>query len=151
MKTWPRSFAFLRVALALLLVLACGCGLKRVCPRAPETDVTADCIAERVRPGDEVWVYSRSGEAHRGSLLRVEGEAGGGGGIPGGGLVLVQRGGASVAARNDTIRLALADIEKIEKSRDDSSSVLLAGVVAGAVAVTVAYLWIVSGIGDALK
>jgi hypothetical protein len=125
----PRSrviFPALLLALAMSFAFG-GCGLATICQRSPTGQVESSCLAKKLKPGDETWVYTDSGQSVHGIYLRTTDE----GGNPG--LVLRR---LSQHDHGDTAIIGLASIHKVSTPRVTSraSAGVLFGLIVGGVA-----------------
>ncbi len=63
----------LRFLLAVSVALACaGCGNRTICRSPAGEPPTASCISEKLREGDEVWVYRTNGAAIHGNFVAIQ-------------------------------------------------------------------------------
>jgi hypothetical protein len=66
----------LLVVLPAISLALGGCGLATVCPRSPFGRIDVACLANGLKTGDEVWVYTDSGQPTHGIYLRTTVQAG---------------------------------------------------------------------------
>ena len=103
------------VPLFLVAALLSGCSSTTICHRESNIAISAPCLEEQLRPGDDIWIYMQTGETYRASYLATER-------VDNTTVVMIARVAVPTIDRPDTLRLDLEEVRKVSAVRTRSAA-----------------------------
>lgn len=90
----------------LVAVLQSGCSSTTICTRESNVAISAPCLEEQLRVGDDIWIYLQTGEVYRASYIATENRSDTT-------VVVIARVASPTMDRPDTLRLDLEDVRMV--------------------------------------